>query len=76
MNPRLRVGSFITEPLLLNSGIGRKERRERIANPLLTDEAEGAAESPHPAVERGPEGAAVEVVRAFEGYVTSEKSSL
>jgi len=29
MNPRLRVGSFITEPLLLNSGIGRKERRER-----------------------------------------------
>jgi oligopeptide/dipeptide ABC transporter ATP-binding protein len=29
MNPRLRVGSFITEPLLLNSRIGRKERRER-----------------------------------------------
>ncbi len=29
MNPRLRVGNFITEPLLLNSSIGRKERRER-----------------------------------------------
>jgi len=29
MNPRLRVGNFITEPLLLNSAIGRKERRER-----------------------------------------------
>lgn len=29
MNPRLRIGSFITEPLLLNSSIGRKERRER-----------------------------------------------
>jgi len=28
MNPRLRIGSFIAEPLLLNSGIGRKERRE------------------------------------------------
>jgi len=28
MNPRLRVGSFITEPLLLNSVMGRKERRE------------------------------------------------
>lgn len=29
MNPRLRIGNFITEPLLLNSSIGRKERRER-----------------------------------------------
>jgi oligopeptide/dipeptide ABC transporter ATP-binding protein len=29
MNPRLRVGNFITEPLLLNSSIDRKERRER-----------------------------------------------
>lgn len=29
MNPRLRVGNFITEPLLLNSSIGRRERRER-----------------------------------------------
>src|SRR5262249_22955295 len=29
MNPRLRIGSFIAEPLLLNSRIGRKERRER-----------------------------------------------
>jgi len=29
MNPRLRVGSFVTEPLLLNASIGRKERRER-----------------------------------------------
>jgi oligopeptide transport system ATP-binding protein len=29
MNPRLRVGSFISEPLLLNSSINRKERRER-----------------------------------------------
>jgi oligopeptide transport system ATP-binding protein len=29
MNPRLRVGNFITEPLLLNSSIGRKERRAR-----------------------------------------------
>ena len=29
MNPRLRIGSFITEPLLLNSNISRKERRER-----------------------------------------------
>jgi oligopeptide/dipeptide ABC transporter ATP-binding protein len=29
MNPRLRIGTFITEPLLLNSSIGRKERRER-----------------------------------------------
>ncbi|MPZ39315.1 MAG: ATP-binding cassette domain-containing protein [Rhizobiales bacterium] len=29
MNPRLRVGHFITEPLLLNSSIDRRERRER-----------------------------------------------
>jgi oligopeptide/dipeptide ABC transporter ATP-binding protein len=29
MNPRLRIGDFITEPLLLNAGIGRRERRER-----------------------------------------------
>jgi oligopeptide/dipeptide ABC transporter ATP-binding protein len=29
MNPRLRIGDFIAEPLLLNVGIGRKERRER-----------------------------------------------
>jgi oligopeptide transport system ATP-binding protein len=29
MNPRLRVGSFITEPLLLNSSISRRQRRER-----------------------------------------------
>jgi len=29
MNPRLRVGNFITEPLLLNASIGRRERRER-----------------------------------------------
>ena len=29
MNPRLRIGDFITEPLLLNVGIGRRERRER-----------------------------------------------
>jgi oligopeptide/dipeptide ABC transporter ATP-binding protein len=29
MNPRLRVGNFITEPLLLNSSIGRQERHER-----------------------------------------------
>jgi len=29
MNPRLRVGSFISEPLLLNSSVDRKERRER-----------------------------------------------
>jgi oligopeptide/dipeptide ABC transporter ATP-binding protein len=29
MNPRLRIGNFIAEPLLLNSSIGRRERRER-----------------------------------------------
>jgi oligopeptide/dipeptide ABC transporter ATP-binding protein len=29
MNPRLRVGNFITEPLLLNSNISRQERHER-----------------------------------------------
>jgi oligopeptide/dipeptide ABC transporter ATP-binding protein len=29
MNPRLRVGNFIAEPLLLNSSISRVERRER-----------------------------------------------
>ena len=29
MNPRLRVGDFVTEPLLLNRNIGRAERRER-----------------------------------------------
>jgi oligopeptide transport system ATP-binding protein len=34
MNPRLRVGSFITEPLLLNAAIGRKERRERAKDAL------------------------------------------
>jgi oligopeptide/dipeptide ABC transporter ATP-binding protein len=34
MNPRLRAGSFIAEPLLLNSSIGRKERRERAKTAL------------------------------------------
>jgi len=29
MNPRLLVGNFITEPLLLNRDIGRADRRER-----------------------------------------------
>jgi oligopeptide/dipeptide ABC transporter ATP-binding protein len=29
MNPRMRVGDFITEPLLLNVDLGRRERRER-----------------------------------------------
>jgi oligopeptide/dipeptide ABC transporter ATP-binding protein len=35
MNPRLRIGSFIAEPLLLNSSIGRKERRERAKAALV-----------------------------------------
>ena len=34
MNPRLRVGDFITEPLLLNSTLKRKERRERAKDAL------------------------------------------
>jgi oligopeptide/dipeptide ABC transporter ATP-binding protein len=29
MNPRLRIGDFVTEPLVLNRDIGRAERRER-----------------------------------------------
>ena len=35
MNPRMRVEDFITEPLLLNVDIGRKERRERAADALV-----------------------------------------
>src|SRR5262249_36749177 len=34
MNPRLRVGNFITEPLLLNSSVNRSERRERARSAL------------------------------------------
>ena len=34
MNPRLRIKDFITEPLLLNSKIGRKERLERARTAL------------------------------------------
>ena len=35
MNPRMRVEDFITEPLLLNAGIGRAERRERASDALV-----------------------------------------
>ncbi len=34
MNPRMRIGDFITEPLLLNRDLRRRERRER-ANAAL-----------------------------------------
>jgi peptide/nickel transport system ATP-binding protein len=34
MNPRLRVGSFVAEPLLLNSAIQGKERQERAREAL------------------------------------------
>jgi oligopeptide/dipeptide ABC transporter ATP-binding protein len=34
MNPRLRIGNFIAEPLLLNSAIGRMERKERAQDVL------------------------------------------
>jgi len=35
MNPRIRVGSFITEPLLFNTSLSRRERHER-AKEVLT----------------------------------------
>jgi len=35
MNPRMRVENFITEALLLNADIGRKERRERAEAALV-----------------------------------------
>ncbi len=35
MNPRMRVGDFIAEPLFLNLSINRKERRERAKNALI-----------------------------------------
>ena len=34
MNPRLRVGAFITEPLLLNLGMNANERRDRAREAL------------------------------------------
>jgi oligopeptide/dipeptide ABC transporter ATP-binding protein len=34
MNPRLRIGDFITEPMLLNLSIGRAERQERARQAL------------------------------------------
>jgi peptide/nickel transport system ATP-binding protein len=34
MNPRLRIGNFVTEPLLLNGDFGRTERRERAKTAL------------------------------------------
>jgi oligopeptide/dipeptide ABC transporter ATP-binding protein len=35
MNPRLRISDFITEPLLINAGLGRTERRERAKAALV-----------------------------------------
>ena len=35
MNPRMRIGDFIAEPLLLNLKVDRKERRERAKNALI-----------------------------------------
>jgi len=35
MNPRMRIEDFVTEPLLLNADIGRKERRERACDALV-----------------------------------------
>ncbi|OFZ97860.1 MAG: peptide ABC transporter substrate-binding protein [Betaproteobacteria bacterium RIFCSPLOWO2_02_FULL_62_17] len=35
MNPRMRVGDFITEPLLLNLAMNRAERRERARDVLV-----------------------------------------
>jgi peptide/nickel transport system ATP-binding protein len=34
MNPRMRVGDFIAEPLLINTDMSRSERRERAAEAL------------------------------------------
>jgi oligopeptide/dipeptide ABC transporter ATP-binding protein len=34
MNPRMRVGEFITEPLLINTKLSRSERRERAEKAL------------------------------------------
>jgi peptide/nickel transport system ATP-binding protein len=34
MNPRMRVGDFITEPLLINTNMSRSERRERAEEAL------------------------------------------
>ena len=34
MNPRMRIVDFVTEPLLINAGLGRAERRRRAAAAL------------------------------------------
>jgi oligopeptide/dipeptide ABC transporter ATP-binding protein len=49
MNPRLRVGNFIAEPLRLNAAVGRKQRTER-AREVLAEvglRAEDVSSFPH-----------------------------
>ncbi len=49
MNPRMRVGDFITEPLLINTDMSRSERRERAVKALrqVGLRAEDASNFPH-----------------------------